>query len=56
VDPETAYRYYSVPDDELAVLLAAGNSPQTAVDTLLELGLARGGEDNLSVVVADVRA
>ena len=45
-----------VPDDELAVLLAAGNSPQTAVDTLLELGLARGGEDNLSVVVADVRA
>src|SRR3954447_15922343 len=26
-----------VPDDELAVLLAAGNSPQTAVDTLLDL-------------------
>jgi hypothetical protein len=30
--------------------------PQAAVDALLELGLARGGGDSLSVVVADVRA
>ena len=45
-----------VPDDELAEVLRAGNSPRTAVDILLELGLARGGEDNLSVVVTDVRA
>jgi protein phosphatase len=45
-----------VPDDELASLAGAGTSPQAAVDALLELGLARGGEDNLSVVVADVRA
>ncbi|NYJ06645.1 protein phosphatase 2C domain-containing protein [Petropleomorpha daqingensis] len=45
-----------VPDDELAALALSGASPQAAVDTLLELGLARGGEDNLSVVVADVRA
>jgi serine/threonine protein phosphatase PrpC len=36
--------------------VAAEVSPQAAVDALLELGLARGGEDNLSVVVADVRA
>jgi len=45
-----------VPDDELAALAAARTSPQAAVDALLELGLSRGGEDNLSVVVADVRA
>jgi protein phosphatase len=45
-----------VPDGELAEVLRAENPPRAAVDTLLELGLARGGEDNLSVVVADVRA
>jgi len=45
-----------VADDELASLAGARTSPQAAVDALLELGLARGGEDNLSVVVADVRA
>ena len=45
-----------VPDDELALLARSESSPQAAVYALLELGLARGGEDNLSVVVADVRA
>jgi serine/threonine protein phosphatase PrpC len=45
-----------VPDDELSSMLLGSGSPQAAVDALLELGLARGGEDNLSVVVADVRA
>jgi protein phosphatase len=45
-----------VPDDELAALALSEGGPQAAVDALLELGLARGGEDNLSVVVADVRA
>jgi serine/threonine protein phosphatase PrpC len=45
-----------VPDDELAALLRAEETPWAAADALLELGLARGGEDNLSVVVADVRA
>src|SRR4051794_39246908 len=45
-----------VPDDELGALLRWEASPQALVDTLLELGLSRGGEDNLSVVVADVCA
>jgi serine/threonine protein phosphatase PrpC len=45
-----------VPDDELGSLVLEGGTPQAAVDTLLELALARGGDDNLSVVVADVCA
>ena len=45
-----------VPDDEIGSLLLAGNSPQATVDELLELALTRGGEDNVSVVVAEVCA
>ena len=45
-----------VSDEELAAQLLAGRSPQATVDTLLELALARGGDDNVSVVVAEVRS
>jgi protein phosphatase len=45
-----------VPDDELGALALSQESPEALADALLELGLARGGDDNLSVVVADVRA
>jgi protein phosphatase len=44
-----------VPDDEIATLLGSPGTPQAVTDSLLELALSRGGEDNLSVVVADVR-
>jgi len=44
-----------VPDDEIGSLMLSGNSPQATVDELLELALARGGSDNVSVVVAEVR-
>jgi protein phosphatase len=44
-----------VPDDEIGSLLLSGSSPEKAVDELLELALSRGGEDNVSVVVAEVR-
>ncbi|WP_448625092.1 PP2C family protein-serine/threonine phosphatase [Geodermatophilus sp. URMC 64] len=45
-----------VPDDELGALVLDGRTPQAAVDALLERAPARGGDDNLSVVVADVCA
>jgi protein phosphatase len=44
-----------VPDDEIGSLLLAGNEPQATADELLELALSRGGTDNVSVVVAEVR-
>jgi protein phosphatase len=39
-----------------AELVRDGELTEAAVDALLDLGLARGGDDNLSVVVADVCA
>lgn len=43
-------------DDEIGSRLLSGGDPQATVDELLELALARGGTDNVSVVVAEVRA
>jgi serine/threonine protein phosphatase PrpC len=45
-----------VTHDEIATRLLEGSRPQETVDELLELALARGGADNVSVVVAEVCA
>jgi protein phosphatase len=45
-----------VPDDEIGSQLVSGSTPQETVDALVELALARGGDDNVSVVVAEVCA
>jgi protein phosphatase len=42
-----------VDDDEIAATLTA-RSPERCADRLIELALAAGGRDNVSVVVADV--
>jgi serine/threonine protein phosphatase PrpC len=45
-----------VSDDEIGALLLAGGTPSATADELLGLALSRGGEDNVSVVVAEVRS
>src|SRR3954467_2162990 len=45
-----------VPTDVIAGALAAAPSPQAAVDVLLDAALAAGAPDNVTCVVADVRA
>ena len=45
-----------VPDDEIATVMAAGGEVAAIADALVELALARGGHDNVSVVVADIAA
>jgi serine/threonine protein phosphatase PrpC len=45
-----------VPHDVLAAALAAAPSPAAAVDVLVDAALAAGGPDNITCVVADVRA
>lgn len=45
-----------VPDDEIGSQLLSGRTPQETVDALVELALARGGDDNVSVVVGEVCA
>jgi serine/threonine protein phosphatase PrpC len=43
-----------VPDDEIGFQLLSGSTAQETVDALVELALSRGGDDNVSVVVAEV--
>jgi len=45
-----------VPDDEIGSQLLSGRTPRETVDALVELALARGGDDNVSVVVGEVCA
>lgn len=42
-------------DDQIAEILGQGASPQETVDTLIQQSLHRGGRDNVTVVVVDVR-
>jgi serine/threonine protein phosphatase PrpC len=46
--------FHDVPDDELASLMAATADLQAAADGLVDAALARGGRDNVSVIVAEV--
>jgi protein phosphatase len=48
--------FNEIADDEIGSLLLEQDTPHAAADALLELALARGGRDNVSVVVADVCA
>jgi protein phosphatase len=43
-------------DDEIASVLAATEDLQATADSLVELALSRGGPDDVSVVVAEIRA
>jgi serine/threonine protein phosphatase PrpC len=48
--------FNQVSDDELASLMLEETTPQATADALLELALSRRADDNVSAVVADVRA
>ena len=48
--------FNQVTDDELASLMFDRTTPEATADALLELALSRGADDNVSAVVADVRA
>lgn len=48
--------FNQVPDGELESLLLDGTTPQATADALIELALSRGADDNVSAVVAEVRA
>lgn len=48
--------FNEVADDEIASLMAETVEVEATADALVELALARGGHDNVSVVVADVSA
>jgi protein phosphatase len=43
-----------VPDDEIARMLAAAPTPDDAVASLIDAALDAGGNDNVTVVVADI--
>jgi protein phosphatase len=45
-----------VPDEVIAAALTQSPSPEAAVDALVDAALAAGGPDNVTCVVADVRA
>ena len=47
--------FKDVADDELAAALQSREDLQEAVDSIVELALCRGGDDNVSAVVAQVR-
>jgi protein phosphatase len=44
-----------ISDQELTELLALPSPPQAACDALIQLALDRGGKDNVTVIVAEVR-
>ena len=48
--------FNEVPNDEIASLIEASDDLQATADALVDLALSRGGRDNISVVIADVRA
>jgi serine/threonine protein phosphatase PrpC len=43
-----------VSDEQIAALLAQGEVPQAAAESLVKAALAGGGEDNVTVVVVDI--
>jgi len=45
-----------VPDEEIAAVLESVQDPGAAANTLVELAIAHGGSDNVTVVVIDVLA
>ncbi len=46
--------YSMMPDAEIAEILGTTPNPQDAADTLVDEALAAGGNDNVTVIVADV--
>jgi PPM family protein phosphatase len=47
--------FNEVPDEEIASVMTANRDLQATADALVELALSRGGRDNVSVVVAEIR-
>ena len=45
-----------MPNDEIASVMAATEDLQATADAVVELALARGGHDNVAVVVAEISA
>jgi protein phosphatase len=43
-----------LPDEEIAAILSSENDRQAAADALVRAALAHGGNDNITVIVADV--
>jgi serine/threonine protein phosphatase PrpC len=41
--------------EEMGRIITTSNSPESAVDQLIELALEKGGEDNISAIVVDCR-
>jgi protein phosphatase len=48
--------FNEIPNEEIASMMAATGDIQATADGLVELALARGGRDNISVVVAEICA
>jgi PPM family protein phosphatase len=46
--------FNEVPDEDIAVQMADAQSVRTVADGLVDLATARGGRDNISVIVADI--
>jgi protein phosphatase len=42
-------------EDQEILIIAAGNSPQAAADKLVDLANERGGNDNITVLIAMVK-
>jgi len=47
--------FNEVPNEEIASIVAAPEDIQATANGLVELALSRGGRDNISVVVAEIR-
>ena len=62
LEPESGDRYLlasdglsgELSDDEIAAVLAEHHGPNAAADALVESALAKGGRDNVTVIVIDV--